>query len=117
VLTDLERHQEELKREAAEQAERDRLNAETRKRYLDGLQAKHDAERQRREAEQEAALAPTKERARRQWLYDHPEMTAADFEARAWPLLKANLLEDEREAAIQREMEAMRRRGSVSYDY
>jgi len=99
----------------AEQEEMQRANAEARARYLAGLEAKKLEEKQRAEAAIEAELAPQKERAKRQWLYDHPDKEAKDFERNAWPLLKANLLEEQDEQRLQAEIEAQRRRNSGRY--
>ncbi len=78
-----------------EQEERVRENAAARKRYLDGLAEQKAVAAQRRSAETEAALAPAKERARRDWLIAHPGRDAAVFEKVAWPLVRENLLADE----------------------
>jgi preprotein translocase subunit SecD len=82
-------------------------NAELRRKYLDGLEAAK-AERQReRDAEIDLELAPTKKRLQNQWLVDNPTQTAADFEKKAWHLLKENLIEqrnaDSLNAEIQRQ--------------
>jgi len=87
--------------QAEEQAERVRANAEARARYLTGL-AKQKAEVARRqESETDAALAPAKERARRDWLIANPDRDAAAFEQAAWPLVRENLLADERARALE----------------
>lgn len=82
-----------------EQEERVRENAAARKRYLDGLAEQQAVAEQRRSAETEAALAPAKERARRDWLIAHPGQDAAAFENVAWPLVRENLLADEQARA------------------
>lgn len=78
-----------------EQEERVRENAVARKRYLDGLAAQKAEAVRRQAAETEAALAPAKERARRDWLIAHPAQDAAAFEQVAWPLVRENLIADE----------------------
>jgi hypothetical protein len=78
-----------------EQEARVRENAATRQRYLAGLEARRAEVAGRREDEIDAALAPAKERALREFLIAHPGRDAAEFEAVAWPLVRANLLEDE----------------------
>jgi len=68
--------------------------------YQQGLADKRKAEDDRMAAQFDAKVAPTKEKAKRQWLYDHPDRTETDFETQAWPLLRANL-EDEAKTAIK----------------
>jgi ribosomal protein L20 len=94
----------------AEQKERKRQNALARKRYLDRLEAERQMQRDEHEAKVEQELAPMKTRLQRQWLVDHPDKDASDFEAQAWPLLRANLLEDRREHLLQNAIEYQRRR-------
>jgi ATPase subunit of ABC transporter with duplicated ATPase domains len=84
-----------------EQEERVRENAAARKRYLDGLAEQKAAAEQRRAAETEAALAPAKERARRDWLIAHPSQDAVAFENVAWPLVRENLLADEEARVLE----------------
>lgn len=84
-----------------EQAERVRANTEARERYLAGLAAKKAEERRRHDAETEAALAPARERARRDWLLAHPGQDAAAFDKVAWPLVRENLLADEQARALE----------------
>ena len=101
--------------QAEEQAERVRANTEARASYLAGL-AKQKAEAARRqEAETDAALAPAKERARRDWLVSHPGQDAAAFEKVAWPLVRQNLLEDQRAAVIEATKAQLRNSGM--YDF
>lgn len=95
--------------EEQEQAERDRINAEARARYLADLDAKKQAEQARRDAEQEAREAPVKRREMLAWLVDHPGTTEQDFES-VWPLKRELLGLDSREAMIEREVSAMRER-------
>lgn len=96
----LERQRELEAEREAELARNRELNAESRRRY----EAKLDAEREKKAAEDraaiDAALAPALERAQREWLIGHPGQTKADFEAvRAH--VRAQLLEDQREATIR----------------
>jgi hypothetical protein len=82
-------------------------NSELRRKRL----AKLDDEKKARQAETDAqtdlALAPEKRRLQNQWLVDNPTQTAADFEKKAWHLLKENLLEqrnaDSFDAEVQRQ--------------
>jgi hypothetical protein len=100
-------------REAEEQRRREE-NAQARQRYLDQLQAEREARRQEDAAKIDAELEPVKQREKRRWLADHPDMRARDFEERAWPRLKANILEERREAEQERLKQAMRASGQYS---
>ncbi len=51
--------------------------------------------------------ASAKERLKRQWLIDHPEVDAETFERRAWPQLKKNLLEELAEVRIEQATAAL----------
>ena len=98
-----------------EQEERVRANTAARETYLAGL-AKQKAEADRRqEAATDAALAPAKERARRDWLLSHPGKDAADFEKVAWPLIRANLIEDQRAAVIEATKAQLRSSGRYEF--
>ncbi len=87
--------------QAEEQAERVRANTEARASYLAGLAAQKAEVARRQEAETDAALAPAKERARRDWLIAHPGRDAAAFEKVAWPLVRENLLADEQARVLE----------------
>ncbi len=100
--------------QAEEQAERVRANTEARERYLAGLAAKKAEERRRHDAETEAALAPARERARRDWLIAHPGQDAAAFEDAAWPHERQNLIEDDRQQAVATTAAQMRASGRYS---
>ena len=78
--------------------EAERLNTEARQRRQ-AAEAAERAERQRQEEEQlDAALAPTKERRRHEWLAAHPDQTPEAFEkmwkAHLRPLAVAELHEE-----------------------
>ena len=62
----------------------------------------------------DAELEPTKLRLRREWLAANPDRTEAEFEAKSWPLLRQNLVEQQRQDALQREMDASRARIGMS---
>jgi hypothetical protein len=90
----------------AQEEERRRANEAARQRILDGVAAERAADAKKQEAAIEAALAPAKEREKRAWLAAHPDKTEHTFETKAWPLLRANLLDEDRrrgqEAAVER---------------
>lgn len=102
-----QRREREAQEEAArqEQAERDRENARVRAAYRAGLEAKKAAKQAERDAELEAELTPERARLERQWRADHPDQDGRDFQRKAWPALRANLIEA-RETA---QREALRR--------
>jgi preprotein translocase subunit SecD len=102
--TDHELWQQERDRTLAKQQSE---NSQLRRKYLAGLD-EEKAERQReRDAEIDLELAPTKKRLQNEWLANNPTQTAADFEKKAWHLLKENLIEqrnaDSLSAEIQRQ--------------
>ena len=98
-----------------EQEERVRANTKARETYLSGL-AKQKAEVvQRHEAATAAALAPAKERARRDFLIANPGRDAADFEKVAWPLVRQNLLEDEKAQALEATKTQLRSSGRYEF--
>ncbi len=82
------------RQELAEQAERERRNAETRKAYLATLEAKRAAERRRAEAAVDDQLEPEKTRAKNAWLAAHPDKTPADFEATWTAHLRPNAVQE-----------------------
>lgn len=104
-------HEARMKAEEDARKEQQRQNAAARNAYLDDLEAERQAKRDEAEARLDAQLAPTKERARNQWLYDHPDKTADDFEAHAWPLLRKNLVEDQRESIKNKYLDQARAAG------
>jgi hypothetical protein len=77
-------------------------NAETRRKYLDGLEAAKAEKQSQRDAEVDAELEPAKQTLMRGWLADNPDRNEADFNKLAWKYLKQNLVEqgetDNREA-------------------
>ncbi len=97
----------------AEEAERQRQNDAAKARIQAGIAAEKAERAAQEQARIEAALAPAKERLKRTWLAEHPESTAADFEARAWPRLRLNLIDDDRREA--REAAVARLRGTGQY--
>jgi len=101
---------EEAKQPTAEEAERRAQSEAYMLDYHRRLKAKRDAEQAQRDAAYEASIAPTKRREMLQWLVDHPGTTEADFE-KIWPAKRELLQLDDRNAAIQREIEAQRGRG------
>lgn len=91
-----QRLQAERQEKAAREAQEARQTAERHARGLAHFQeqstkAKADAHA-KREAATNLSLAADKETAKRTWLADHPGHSAEDFERRAWPHLKANIL-------------------------
>jgi hypothetical protein len=68
-------------------------NAELRRKRLAGLEAAKAEKQSERDAEIDRELEPQKIRLRNEWLANNPTLTAADFESKAWHLLKTNLIE------------------------
>ncbi len=82
-------------------------NSELRRKYLEKLDDEKKARQAETDAQTDLELAPTKKRLQNQWLVDNPTQTAADFEKKAWHLLKENLIEqrnaDSFDAEVQRQ--------------
>jgi len=101
----------EATRVSPELAERNAQSAEYMREYHKRLKAKRDAEQAQRDTAFEASIAPTKLREMLAWLINHPDQGESDFE-RIWPAKRELLKLDDRDAAIQREVDAQRRRGA-----
>jgi hypothetical protein len=89
-------------------------NAEIRRKYLAGLEEKKAAKQREDDAAIDAELANEKRRLQNEWLANNPSFTADDFERKAWVLLRENLLEERRTAALNAEIEACRASGRYS---
>ncbi len=72
---------------------RQRDNATARHNHLNKLENERKAEQSAMDAKIDLELAPTKKRLQNEWLANNPTQTAADFEKKAWHLLKENLIE------------------------
>ena len=100
-------------KEAQERDEADmkRKNDEARAAYKAQLQAEKDRRAAAQESEIDRQLAPVKEREKRRWLAEHPGHSAEDFERRAWPKLRANLVEDRQRKIDEQQTQALRASG------
>ncbi len=88
--------------ERADQDERVRSNAESRRQYLATLESKRAAERAKAEAEVDRQLEPEKQRTRNEWLANHPYQSADAFEKTWKQFLRPNAVQDlERQAGEQ----------------
>ncbi len=105
------RHQAEIAAHEAEEAERERQKAEAQRRFDAELAAQREAEERRHQALVEQALAPRKLVEQRAWLAAHPDKKEADFERIAWPHLKANILDADREEQLRQSAERLRNSG------
>ncbi len=88
-------------------------NAQTRRKYLDGLEQQRKAKQAETDAAIELDLAPEKRRLQNEWLANNPGQTAADFEKKAWHLLKENLIEERKNEAINAEIKSASGRYSL----
>jgi hypothetical protein len=88
-------------------------NAEVRRRYLAKIEAERKAKRAEADAVIEAELQPEKKRLEREWLANNPTLTAADFEKKAWHLLKENLIEQRKAEAFEAEKQRLSSRYSI----
>lgn len=113
----MQRRQEEHQRQQASAADQQFLqtanNGETRKRYLDGLEAKKAEKRAESERAFDQAIEPQKQQLRRQWLADHPGKSEKDFESAAWPLLRANLVDAAKQQQLDAEIAAARSKAAT----
>lgn len=103
------------------QQERDRTlvrqqseNAELRRKYLDGLEQQRKAKQAETDAAIELDLAPEKRRLQNEWLANNPNETVADFEKKAWHLLKENLIEQRKTEAMNAEIQSQLSSGRYS---
>ncbi len=94
-------HEAEQEKQAHYQQMRDQRNAETRKQYLGGLEARKVEEAKLRNLEIDAELQPRKQFLQREWLANQPGKTSIDFEKAAWPHLRENLIVERDELARQ----------------
>src|SRR6185369_16600880 len=81
-------------------------NDAARRQYQDGLAAQRAERQKEAEAKLEKDLQPQKEALKRDWLANNPSFNASDFETKAWPLLKGNLVEQRKREALDAEMQA-----------
>ncbi len=88
-------------------------NAEVRRKYLAKLEAAKAEKRRESDAELDRELEPQKQRLMRDWLANNPNFTAADFEKKAWHLLKENLIEQIKAEAFEAEKQRLSSRYSI----
>ncbi len=86
-------------------------NAETRRKYLDGLEAAKAEKQSQQDAEVDAELEPAKQRLKRDWLANNPAFTESDFEKKAWILLRQNLVEERNTAVMEATTQQLRASG------
>ncbi len=98
------RQTEQTARQARRQAEQNDVAFEQR---MAALNAQKSADESRRKAERDAQLEPERVRRRRQYLIEHADLSDAGyvFDAKVWPLLKADLADNE---LIQRTADSFR---------
>jgi hypothetical protein len=90
-------------------------NAETRRKYLAKIDGDRKAKQAETDAQIELSLAPEKKRLQNEWLANNPTQTAADFEKKAWHLLKENLIEQRKTEAINAEIQSQSATGRYSF--
>lgn len=94
-------HEQSQLAEQREQTRRDLSNAETRRKYLAGLEADKAEKAKLTDIELDVELEPRKQVLMRDWLANQPGKTSTDFEKTAWPHLRENLIEERSELARQ----------------
>lgn len=89
-------------------------NAEARARHLNKLDADRKAKQSDADAQTEIQLQPEKKRLQNEWLANNPTQTPADFEKKAWHLLKENLIEQHNTASLEAEKQKQTATGRYS---
>ncbi len=89
-------------------------NAEARRKYLAKLDDDRKAKQAETDAQIELSLAPEKKRLQNEWLANNPTQTSADFEKKAWHLLKENLIEQQKAASLEAEIQRQTSTGRYS---
>jgi flagellar biosynthesis GTPase FlhF len=110
-----EEQREREEREAAERqaaADRARENEELREERKAKIAADKKEHQKKVDAEWELALASDKQRLMREWLANNVGKNAADFELRAWPHLRLNLIEDRQRQADEQHAALLRATGN-----
>jgi hypothetical protein len=104
------------------QIERDRTlehqqseNAEIRRKYLAKIDRDRNAKKAEAEADAEIELQSEKKRLQNEWLANNPTQTAADFEKKAWHLLKENLIEQRNADTLDAEIQRQKQSGRYSF--
>jgi hypothetical protein len=106
-----EERQERERAEAARREPQKRENEAVRKKRLAGLEARKEAKRQSDNEAIDRQLEPKRQYHCREWLAQHPGKSEADFNKQAWPLLRQNILEDDKRASAEAMKQALRQRG------
>ena len=89
-------------------------NDEAKARWQQKLQAEEDERKAQRQKEIDQKLEPVKVQRMRAWLIDHPYETEKVFNEKVWPLMKANIIEEDQKEALRQLKEQMRRSGRYS---
>jgi hypothetical protein len=89
-------------------------NEAARQRHLAKLAGDRKAKQAETDAQVEVELQPEKRRLQNQWLADNPTQTAADFESKAWHLLKENLVEQRNADIMNAEIQSQAASGRYS---
>ncbi len=110
--------EERQERERAEEQRREesrRENEAARKKYLAELDARREVRRQEADKALELQLEQKKQYLMRDWLAQHPGKTDADFNKQAWPLLRQNILEDDKRATADATKQRLRQSGNYGW--
>lgn len=93
---------------------RQRDNETARHNHLNKLENERKAEQSATAAKIDLELEPTKRRLQNEWLANNPNETAADFEKKAWHLLRENLIEQRNADIMNATIEAQAATGRYS---
>lgn len=89
-------------------------NEAARQRHLAKLDGDRKAKQAEADAQTELQLAPEKRRLQNEWLANNPTQTAADFDKKAWHLLKENLIEQKSADIMNATIESQKASGRYS---
>jgi hypothetical protein len=89
-------------------------NADVRRAYLAKIDGERLAKQAEADAQVETQLQPEKKRLQNEWLANNPGATVADFEKKAWHLLKENLIEQRNGEAMNAEIQRQKQTGRYS---
>jgi hypothetical protein len=101
-------HDEWVSHKQYNESESRRLNDEAKQRRRARVEAELRADKAQTQQTVELELAADKKRLQNQWLVNNPTQTPADFEKKAWHLLKENLVAERSDAQMEAEMRSAR---------
>ena len=89
-------------------------NLDARNNRLAKIEEEQKAKQAEADAKTDVRLEPRKQQLKRDWLANNPSFSEKDFETKAWPHLKHNLLENDKQTALQAELASGAQSGRYS---